>query len=154
MNEKIVMTADGYDRIDGRNAYHSDIKRLTLGAPTREENKSMKIAAQLWRENAEGSLEIDAELPIHQVFDLMILLSRTLLHFKEAYRMPLLYDPEKPTIERVGVQGGVLPVAVCTDNSNINDDIQIFSQALSDLGELTGERLRTLTRILEELECY
>lgn len=154
MNEKIVMTADGYDRIDGRNAYHSDIKRLTLGAPTREENKSMKIAAQLWRENAEGLLEIDAELPIHQVFDLMILLSRTLLHFKEAYRMPLLYDPEKPTIERVGVQGGVLPVAVCTDNSNINDDIQIFSQALSDLGELTGERLRTLTRILEELECY
>ncbi len=154
MNEKIVMTADGYDRIDGRNAYHSDIKRLTLGAPTREENKSMKIAAQLWRENADGSLEIDAELPIHQVFDLMILLSRTLLHFKEAYRMPLLYDPEKPTIERVGVQGGVLPVAVCTDNSNINDDIQIFSQALSDLGELTGERLRTLTRILEELECY
>ncbi|WMJ90795.1 hypothetical protein [Anaerocolumna sp. MB42-C2] len=30
MNEKIVITADGYDRIDGRNAYYSDIKRLIV----------------------------------------------------------------------------------------------------------------------------
>ena len=48
MNEKIVITADGYDRIDGRNAYYSDIKRLTLGEPVMEENRNMQIAAQLW----------------------------------------------------------------------------------------------------------
>ena len=88
------------------------------------------------------------------IFDLMIFLSRTLLYFKEAYRFPLLYDPENPTIERIGVQGGVLPVKVCVDNKDIAKDIQTFSQSLSDLGELTGERLRTLTRILEELELY
>ena len=41
MNEKIVVAATNYDRLDGRNAYHSDIKRLTLGAPTLNENKSM-----------------------------------------------------------------------------------------------------------------
>ncbi|MEA4993878.1 MAG: DUF6530 family protein [Oscillibacter sp.] len=154
MNEKIVLTAEGYDRVDGRNAYHSALKKLTLGAPHWEENKSMQIAAQLWKENKDGELEISMELPIHQIFDLMIFLSRTLLHFKEAYRFPLLYDPEKPTIERVGVQGGVLPVEICTDNPDIQKDIQAFSQSLSDLGELTGERLRTLTRILEELELY
>ena len=154
MNEKTVITANGYDRLDGRNAYHSDIKRLTLGAPTLKENQAMQIAAQLWTAQEDGTLKVSAELPIHQIFDLMIVLGRTLLYFKEAYRLPLLYDPDNPTIERIGLQGEALPVSICTENPNINKDIQDFSQALNDLGELTGERLRTLTRILKELECY
>ena len=154
MNDKIVLTAQGYDRVDGRNAYQSTVKKLTLGAPVNEENKKMQIAAQLWKENKDGELEISMELPLHQIFDLMIFLSRTLLYFKEAYRFPLLYNPDNPTVERIGVQGGVLPVEICVDNPNINEDIQTFSQSLSDLGELTGERLRTLTHIIEELELY
>ena len=154
MSEKTVITANGYDRLDGRNAYHSDIKRLTLGAPTLKENRAMQIAAQLWTAQEDGTLKVSAELPIHQIFDLMIVLGRTLLYFKEAYRLSLLYDPDHPTIERIGLQGEALPVSICTDNPNINKDIQDFSQALNDLGELTGERLRTLTRILKELECY
>lgn len=154
MNEKIVVAANGYDRLDGRNAYHSDLKRMTLGAPALKENQAMQIAAQLWTAQEDGTLKMSAELPIHQVFDLMIVLSRSLLYFKEAYRLPLLYDPDNPTIERIGLQGEALPVTICTENPNINKDIQDFSQALNDLGELTGERLRTLTRILKELECY
>lgn len=154
MNERIVVTANGYDRVDGRNAYHSDIKRITLGAPAQKENQAMQIAAQLWTAQEDGTLKTSVELPIHQVFDLMIVLSRTLLYFKEAYRLPLLYDPDNPSIERIGLQGETLPVSICIDNPNINKDIQDFSQALGDLGELTGERLRTLTRILKELECY
>ncbi|NNJ31795.1 DUF6530 family protein [Lacrimispora defluvii] len=151
MNKDIVMIVEQYDHIDGKNAYQSDIKRLTLGTPTLENNKNMTIAAQIWKEAADGELEISTELPIHQVLDLMIFLSRTLLYFREAYRLPLLYDPQKPTVERIGVQGGVLPVAVCTENPNINEDIQKFSQSLNDLGELTGERLRVLSRIFEEM---
>lgn len=154
MNGKMVVTAYGYDRLDGRNAHHSDIKRITLGAPVLEENQAMQIAAQLWTAREDGTLELHAELPIHQVFDLMIVLSRTLLYFKEAYRLPLLYDPDNPTMERIGLQGEALPVSICTENPNINKDIQDFSQTLNDLGELTGERLRTLTGILKELECY
>ncbi|WP_312701696.1 DUF6530 family protein [Sedimentibacter sp.] len=154
MNEKIVIESNGYDRIDGRNAYQSDIKRLTLGAPMLEENKKMQIAAQIWKADKDGELILAEELPIHQIFDLMILLSRTLLYFKEAYRLPLLHDPEKPTVERIGLQGGVLPVEICTDNENINEDIREFAQSLNDLGELTGERQRTLIRILNELELY
>ncbi|WP_434509848.1 DUF6530 family protein [Desulfitobacterium sp. AusDCA] len=152
MNKDIVMIADQYDRIDGKNAYQSDIKRLTLGTPTLEINKNMQIAAQIWKETANGELKISTELPIHQVLDLMIFLSRTLLYFREAYRLPLLYDPAKPAVERIGVQGGVMPIAVCTENPNINKDIQKFSQALSNLGELTGERLRVLSQIFEEME--
>ena len=154
INEKNVVAANGYDRLDGRNAYHSDLKRMTLGAPALKENQAMQIAAQLWTAQEDGTLKMSAELPIHQVFDLMIVLSRTLLYFKEAYRLPLLYDPDNPTIERIGLQGEALPVSICAENPNINKDIQDFSQALNDLGELTGERLRTLTRILKELECY
>lgn len=154
MNEKIVMVSNDYDRIDGRNAYQSDIKRLTLGAPMLEENKKMQIAAQIWKIDKDGELILAQELPIHQIFDLVIFLSRTLLYFKEAYRLPLLYDPEKPTVERVGVQGGVLPVEVCVDNKNINEDIKAFAQSLNDLGELIGERKRVLGQILEELELY
>ena len=154
MNEKIVVSADGYDRVDGRNAYRSCIKRITLGTPVLGENQSMQIAAQLWTAQEDGTLNMSAELPIHQVFDLMIVLSRTLLYFKEAYRFPLLYDPDNPTIERIGLQGNALPVSICTENPNITKDIQDFSQALNDLGELTGERFRTLARIVEELECY
>ena len=152
MNEKVVMVSNGYERIDGRNAYKSGIKRLTLGAPMLEENKKMQIAAQIWKNDKDGELILAQELPIHQIFDLMIFLSRTLLYFKDAYRLPLLYDPEKPLVERVGLQGDVLPVEVCVDNQNINEDIKAFAQSLNDLGELIGERKRVLNRILEELE--
>ena len=154
MNEKVVMVSNDYDRIDGRNAYQSDIKRLTLGAPMLEENKKMQIAAQIWKNDKDGELILAQELPIHQIFDLMIFLSRTLLYFKDAYRLPLLYDPEKPLVERVGLQGDVLPIEVCVDNQNINEDIKAFAQSLNDLGELSGERERVLNRILEELELY
>ena len=152
MNEKVVIVSNDYDRIDGRNAYQSDIKRLTLGAPMLEENKEMQIVAQIWKIDKDGELVLAQEQPIHQVFDMIILLSRTLLYFKEAYRLPLLYDPEKPSVDRIGLQGGVLPVEVCTDNENINKDIKAFAQSLNDLGELIGERKRVLNRILEELE--
>ncbi len=154
MNEKIVMVSNCYDRVDGRNAYQSDIKRLTLGAPMLEENKKMQIAAQIWKNDKDGRLILAQELPVHQVFDLIIFLSRTLLYFKEAYRLPLLYDPEKPTVERIGVQGDALPVEICVDNPNINEDIKAFANSLNDLGELIGERQRVLGRILDELELY
>ena len=98
MNEKAVIVSNDYDRIDGRNVYKSDIKRLTLGAPMLEENKEMQIAAQIWKRDEHGELVMAQELPVHQIFDLIILLSRTLLYFKDAYRLPLLYDPENPTI--------------------------------------------------------
>ena len=154
VNQDIVITSEEYDRIDGRNAYHSNIKRLTLGMPVMEENKNMQIAMQIWKEKEDGTQSIAMELPIHHIMDFMLLLSRTMLYFREAYRYPLLYNPDNPVVERIGVQGGVMSVNICIDNPNIDDDIKKFSQALSDLGELTGERMRTLSRILEEMECY
>jgi len=112
------------------------------------------IAAQIWKRDSDGNLMMAQELPIHQIYDLMILLSKTLLYCKEAYRLPLLYDPDMPAVGRIEVQGGVLPIEVCTDNPNIHKDIQAIVQSLSDLGELIGERQRVLGRIIDELEDY
>ena len=154
MNENIIMIPEGYDKIDGRNAYKSAIKKITIGMPIMEENKNMQIAVQIWKEKEDGTQQIVIELPIHQVMDLMIFLSRTMMYFQDAYRLPLLYDPNKPMVERIGLQGGTLPVSVCVENPNIDIDIKKFSQALSDLGELTGERIRILYRILEEMEGF
>lgn len=44
-----------------------------------------------------------------------------------------------------------MTVAVCTNNEKIDEDIKLFSQALSDDDELIVERLRTLSRILREM---
>jgi hypothetical protein len=51
----------------------------------------------------------------------------------------------------VGLQGDAMTVAVCTENEKINEDIKLFSQALSNDDELIGERLSTLSRILKEM---
>ena len=69
VNKDIVIMSEGYDRIDGRNAYHSNIKRLTLGMPIMEKNKNMQIAMQIWEEKEDGTLSIAMELPIHQIMD-------------------------------------------------------------------------------------
>ena len=110
INHHIVIEAEGYDRVDGRNAYCSDIKRLTLGTPMSEENKNMQIALQVWKEKTDGSQYVSMEIPIHHLIDFMLLLSRTMLYFREAYRFPLLYNPDNPVLERMGIQGDVLPI--------------------------------------------
>ncbi|NMA03005.1 MAG: hypothetical protein GX923_10660, partial [Clostridia bacterium] len=42
-------------------------------------------------------------------------------------------------------------VSICTNNEKIDEDIKLFSQALSNDDELIGERLITLSRILKEM---
>ena len=61
------------------------------------------------------------------------------------------YDPTAPTIDRIGLQGDAMTVEVCTTNPKIDEDIQLFAQALSQDDELLGERFRTLARVLEEM---
>ena len=48
-------------------------------------------------------------------------------------------------------QNYAMTVAVCKDNEKIDEDIQLFGQALSDDDELIGERLRTLSRMLKDM---
>ena len=71
-------------------------------------------------------------------------------YFREAYRYPRLYDPEHPQIDRIGMQGDALNVAVATDNERIDEDIALFRDVLAQDDELLSERLRILAQVLKE----
>jgi hypothetical protein len=151
LKHKPVIVSENYENVDGRYVHNSDAKGLSLGLAQWNDRGKVDISAKVWRYTGEKWSRQSEELPIHRVLDLAILVSRSMLHFREAYRYEHLYDQENPIIDRVGLQGDAMTVAVCTDNEKINEDIKLFSQALSHDDELIGERLRTLSRILKDM---
>ncbi|MFA7651772.1 MAG: DUF6530 family protein, partial [Synergistaceae bacterium] len=110
----------------------------------------LDVSAKVWRYTGEKWSRQSEELPMHRVLDLAILTCRSYLYFQNAYRYPKLYDPDNPLIDRVGLQGDAMTIEVCKDNPMIDEDIQLFSQALSQDGEIIGERLSVLSRLLKE----
>jgi hypothetical protein len=150
LKHKPVIVSENYENVDGRYAYHSDAKGLSLGLAQWNDRGKVEVSAKVWRYTGEKWSRQSEELPLHRVLDLAILVCRAKQHFQEAYRYEKLYDPEEPVIDRVGLQGDAMTVAVCTDNEKIDEDIKLFRDALSHDDELLGERLRTLGRILKE----
>lgn len=74
-------------------------------------------------------------------------------YFQDAYRFEKLFNPEQPLIERIGLQGDAVNVAICTENDMIDEDTELFNQTLSKDDELISERLFVLARILREMGC-
>ncbi|TJY42615.1 hypothetical protein E5161_07110 [Cohnella pontilimi] len=151
LKHKPVVVSENYEQVDGRYAGSSDAKGLSLGLAQWNDRGKVDISAKVWRYTGEKWSRQSEELPLHRVLDLSILICRTMAHFREAYKYQDLYDPQEPIIDRVGLQGDAMTVAVCTDNDKIKEDIKLFSQALSDDDELIGERLRALSRILKDM---
>ncbi|KPV59087.1 hypothetical protein QJ48_12990 [Paenibacillus sp. A3] len=151
LKHKPVVVSENYEQVDGRFARNTDAKGLSLGLAQWNDRGKVDISAKVWRYTGEKWSRQSEELPLHRVLDLSILICRTMAHFREAYRYEHLYDPQEPVIDRVGLQGDAMTVAICTDNERINEDIKLFNQALSDDDELIGERLRTLSRILKDM---
>lgn len=151
LKHKPVFVAEDYGNIDGRSAYHTDAQGLSLGLAQWNDRGRVDISAKVWRHTGEKWSRQSEELPLHRVLDLAILVCRAAQHFREAYRYPKLYDPNAPTIDRIGLQGDAMTVEVCTTNPKIDEDIQLFAQALSQDDELLGERFRTLARVLGEM---
>lgn len=151
LKHKPVIVAEDYGNVDGRQAYQSDAQGLSLGLAQWNDRGKVDISAKVWRHTGERWSRQSEELPLHRVLDLAILICRSKLHFDEAYRFEHFYDPANPVIDRVGLQGDAMTVAVCTDNEMINEDVQLFRQVLADDGELIGERLHTLSRVLKEM---
>lgn len=151
LKHKPVVVCENYEQVDGRNAYTSDAKGLSLGLAQWNDRGKVDISAKVWRHTGGKWSRQSEELPLHRVLDLAILICSTKQHFREAYRFEKLYDTENPVIDRVGIQGDAMTVAVCTNNERIDEDIQLFSQALSNDDELIGERLRVLARILKDM---
>lgn len=147
---KPVIVTEDYENIDGRKAYNTDAKGLSLGLAQWNDRGKLDISAKVWRYTGEKWSRQSEELPMHRVLDLAILTCRSYLYFQNAYRYPKLYDPDNPMIDRVGLQGDAMTIEVCKDNPMIDEDIQLFSQALSQDGEIIGERLSVLSRLLKE----
>lgn len=152
LKHKPVIVADDYEHIDGRSAYDTDAKGLSLGLAQWNDRGKVDISAKVWRYTGEKWSRQSEELPLHRVLDLCILTLRSQLYLREeAYRYPDFFDPARPEIDRVGVQGDAMTVRVCTDNDHIKEDIRLFQEALSRDGELLGERMSVLARLLGEL---
>ena len=151
LKHKPVIVSEDYENIDGRNAYQSDAKGLSLGLAQWNDRGKVDISAKVWRHTGEKWSRQSEELPLHRVLDLAILVCRAKQYFRDAYRYEKLYDTEAPLIDRIGLQGDAMSVSICTDNEKIDEDILLFNQALSEDDELIGERLKTLSAILKEM---
>jgi len=151
LKHKPVIVSENYENIDGRRAYNSDAKGLSLGLAQWNDRGKVEISAKVWRHTGEKWSRQSEELPMNRVIDLAILLCRSKLYFKEAYRYDNFYNPENPLIDRVGLQGDAMTLEVCTGNPMIDEDIQLFVNELSKEDELLGERLSVLSGILKEL---
>lgn len=151
LKHKPVIVSEDYERIDGRQAYDSDAKGLSLGLAQWNDRGKVDISAKVWRFTGEKWSRQSEEMPLHRVIDLAILICKTKQHFAEAYRIPGLYDKSNPQLDRIGLQGDAMTVSVCTENPFIDEDIKLFQQALADGDELLSERLRVLSKLLKDL---
>ena len=152
LKHKPVLVAEDYGRIDGRTAYGSDAQGLSLGLAQWNDRGKVDISAKVWRHTGEKWSRQSEELPLHRVLDLAILTCEAQRYLREdAYKYPDFYDPDHPQLGRVGLQGDAMTVTVCTENEHIQEDMRLFQDALARDGELLGERMAVLARILGEL---
>lgn len=151
LKHKPVIVSDNYENIDGHRAYDSDTKGLSLGLAQWNDRGSVEISAKVWRYTGEKWSRQSEELPLHRVLDLAILICRAKQYFSEAYRFPKLYDPQKPQIDRIGLQGDAMTVAVCTANEMLDTDIKLFRDVLAENDEMLSERLHVLAQILADM---
>ena len=151
LKHKPVITVENYGNVDGRQAYNSDAKGLSLGLAQWNDRGKVEISAKVWRYTGEKWSRQSEEMPLHRVLDLAILVCKGKQHFQEAYRHPKLYDEKNPRIDRVGLQGDAMTVEICTGNQMIDEDIQLFSRALSRDDELLSERLHLLADLLRDM---
>jgi hypothetical protein len=148
LKHKPVIVSEDYEHIDGRQADNSTAKGLSLGLAQWNDRGKVEISAKVWRYTGEKWSRQSEEMPLHRVIDLAIFICRAKEYFMQSYRFPNLYDPENPTIDRIGLQGSAMTVKVCTDNEMIDEDIKLFSQALARDDELISERLHLLSDML------
>lgn len=151
LKHKPVIVVKNYEQVDGRQAYDSDTKGLSLGLAQWNERGKVEISAKVWRYSGEKWSRQSEELPLHRVLDLAILICKAKQYMGEAYRYEKLYDPQKTIIDRIGMQGDAMTVDICTDNPMIDEDIKLLRDCISKDDELIGERLRVLASILKEM---
>ena len=108
LKHKPVFTVENYENVDGRLAYHSDAKGLSLGLAQWNDRGRVDISAKVWRHTGEKWSRQSEEIPLHRVLDLAILVCRAKQYLRDAYHYPDFYDPENPMVDRIGIQGDAM----------------------------------------------
>lgn len=150
LKHKPVIVSENYNEIDGRDNQNTSAMGLSLGLAQWNDRGKVDISAKIWRYTDGKWSRQSEEMPLHRVLDLAILICRAKEYFSSAYRFPKLYDEKNPQIDRIGLQGNAMSVEVCTDNEFIDEDIKLFSTALSQDDELISERLHVLANMLND----
>ena len=145
IQQKPVLKVDNYQQIDGRLAQSQPEKKLTLGLSA----DNQELLGTLLQKEGDGWQTLDSQ-PLSRILDMAIFLVQGNLYFQNAYRYDKFYNPENPQVDIIGLQGDRMTVEVATDNPTIDEDIVAFHDLLQKDGELLGQRLRTLKRLLEE----
>ncbi|EMG28371.1 hypothetical protein X560_2287 [Listeria fleischmannii 1991] len=150
LKHKPVIVVPNYEDVDGKLAYQSDAKGLSLGLAQWNDRGKVDISAKIWRHTGGKWSRQSEEMPLHRVLDLAILIARAKGHFNEAYKYEHFYDKEQIELDRIGLQGDAMTVQICEENPYIDEDIELFQQVLRDNDELLSERLRILSKLLKE----
>lgn len=150
LKHKPVIVVEDYDKIDRHFAWETDAKGLSLGLAQWNDRGKVEISGKVWRYTGEKWSRQSEELPITRILDLAILVVETTKYFQDAYRFEKFYDVTNPVVEIIGLQGNRMTVEIAMDNPKIDEDILLFHDTLQKDGELIGERLRTLKRLLDE----
>jgi len=83
LKHKPVITVEDYENIDGRTAYKTDAKGLSLGLAQWNDRGKVDISAKVWRYTGEKWSRQSEELPLHRVMDLAILICKSMKYFRE-----------------------------------------------------------------------
>ena len=151
LKHKPVLVVENYEQVDGRSAYDSQAKGLSIGLAQWNDRGRVDASAKVWRYTGEKWSRQSEELPLHRVLDLAILLARSEQYLRESYRYEKGYDEQQPVVARIGLQGDAMEVSVCTDNEHIEEDLLLLKDAMARDGELLGERFRVLSSILKDM---
>ena len=151
LKHKPVIVSEDYDQIDGKYAGNTDTMGLSIGLAQWNDRGKVDASAKIWRYTGEKWSRQSEEMPLHRVIDLAMLICRSMTYLHDAYQYPKLYDPDKPEIDKIALQGGALDIAIDTDNPMIDEDIVLLRDALKDEDERLSERLHRLSAMLQEM---
>ena len=149
LKHKPVFVCENYDKVDGRQAGDTEAKGLSVGLAQWNDRGNVDVSAKIWRYTGEKWSRQSEEMPLHRVLDLAILICRVRQYLMEDYYKPV--TPENPQIDRIGIQGDAMTVAICPQNEHFEGDLQLLKSAVAKDDELLGERLRVLGRLLKDL---
>ncbi len=143
LKHKPVVVVEAYERVDGRSAYDSEARGLSLGLAQWNDRGNVDISAKVWRYTGEKWSRQSEELPLHRVLDLAILIAQAKRHYASEASVA-----GGDVVAQVPLQGELMTISLCRDNEKFATDEKLLRDALGRDDELLSERLRALYDVL------